>query len=271
MKVDEGLEMNSSRSIASRDLAGGISNFRAWTTLAFDDLESRYARTALGPFWVTISHAIFVCGYAFWSSVVLKQDLAAQFLYVATSLTVWIFISTSLSEAPYVYARAHSIIMAYDLPISLHVHRAVLGQGIAFLHNMFVYVAVIALVQNPLNANCLLAIPGAAIVYVAATGWTLSLGVLAQRFRDIGPLMQSVLGALFILTPVFWRVSDIQKGQWIAHFNPFYYLLEVVRAPLLGTVPTGGTWVIAIAVACASLLSGIYAFVAFRKQLSYWM
>ena len=263
--------MASNFAVASDDIIKSTRNFAAWWTLAEDDLRGRYARTALGPFWVTLSHAIFVCGYAVWSSLILKQELQSQFLYVATSLTVWLWISSALSEGASIYARAHTLLLSYDLPVSLHVHRAALGQFFGFLHNMLVYIAVALIVKHQFSPVMLLALPGVVLIYITTIGWGLGLGVLGQRYRDLSPLIMSVMGALFILTPVFWRVEDIKGSEWLAHFNPFYHLLEVVRAPLLGHSPSTENWIVASVFAFATLLAGSAFFVSYRKQLSYWI
>jgi ABC-type polysaccharide/polyol phosphate export permease len=59
--------------------------------------------------------------------------------------------------------------------------------------------------------------------------------VISARFRDIPQAVASVTQAAAIMTPVFWRPDRIpQAYRWILDFNPFYHLLEAVRAPLLG-------------------------------------
>ena len=44
----------------ARDLHDGMVNWRLWSMLGWNDIRQRYRRSALGPFWITISMAIFV-------------------------------------------------------------------------------------------------------------------------------------------------------------------------------------------------------------------
>jgi ABC-type polysaccharide/polyol phosphate export permease len=258
-------------SIAANDLASGLRNFRGWTILGLDDLKSRYARTILGPFWVTISHAMFVGAYGFWSSAILKQPLGDQMLFFAAGFPIWILIAGSISEASTVFSRAANFIQAYDLPASLHVYRNVLGHLMSFGHNVVVFVVVAVTIKHSLTWSALLAIPGMIIICAAAVGWTFLLGTIGARYRDVGPLASAILAGLFVLTPVFWRRGDVSQATWLADFNPLYHLIEVVRAPLLGLPFNPTNWVVAIGVALILLIAGCGSFLSFRRQLPYWL
>ncbi len=255
---------------AIRDLVTGFANLRAWTSLAFDDLAARYRRTVLGPFWITISHAFIIGGLAFWSSQVLKQDLATQFVYIAAGLTVWTLIATSLADASNLFIRASGLLTAYDLPASIHVYRFVAGQTIAFGHNLIVYVLAILITKTSMGMVSLMAIPGLLLVLLSVLGLSLALGCIGARFRDVGPLISAVVGALLIFTPIFWRKTDIVSAGWIADANPFFHLLETVREPMLGNAPAPIHWFVSIGVAGFSLTFGIITYIVMRRKLNHW-
>ncbi|NGM50240.1 ABC transporter permease [Caulobacter sp. 602-2] len=238
---------------------------------AWDDLVSRYRRTTIGPFWITISHAATICGLAFMFAKIFKRPLDEFFVYLAAGMTCWNLIANSLGEGPVAFMRAQGLLLSYDLPASSHVFRAVAGQFLTFLHNMIVYVAALILVKNVANANTLYLIPGLVIVLTAALGWTFTLGVLGTRFRDVSPAVTAFVGVLFMLTPIFWEKSALGSAVWFFNLNPFYHLVEVIRAPMLGQIPTMTTWVGSIASALASIVIGCVSFVVSRKNLSYWI
>jgi lipopolysaccharide transport system permease protein len=76
---------------------------------------------------------------------------------------------------------------------------------------------------------------------------------------------------VFYITPVLWRPEQLGGKGWWLKFNPFDALLEVVRAPLLGSAPSGEVWALAVGY---SLLFGAIAWVLFarvRGRLAYWM
>lgn len=263
--------MTNQTNAAWSDLANGATNVRAWWALAWDDLRSRYQRTILGPFWVTLSHAAAVGGLAIWSSLLMKQPLADAFLYVAAGLTVWALISTSLIEASNTFIRAAAFISAYDLPIALQVFRIVTGQVIAFAHNMIVFLVAVVYVGHVPTMTTLLAIPGLLLLILVCISWTFCLGVAGARFRDIAPLISSVVGMLMILTPVFWRKNDIVGAEWLAQANPLYHLLQIVRAPLLGQTPAPENWYVSLAILLVSGGAALVIFTQNRRHLAYWL
>lgn len=253
------------------DLVLGAKNVRGWALLASDDLKSRYARTVLGPFWMVLAQAMFVGALAFWSSSLTGKEISQQVLYVAAGMAVWATISGSITDACNIMIRAATFVSTYRLPVSLHIHRFVLGQLLTMAHLLSVYVIAAVAFSVPLSLNMLLFVPGLALTYVAMTGWSLALSMYGARYRDIAPLSSAILGALFILTPIFWRKEDIAGASWMADINPLFHILQITRAPLLGETPTLENWVGASIVALVSLALGIFTFISRRKDINFWI
>ena len=263
--------MRSSLDTGINDFWEGCVRWNAWTALALDDLRQRYQRTVLGPLWVTIAHMFFVGGFAIWASVVMKQSLADAFLYVAAGMTVWALIANSLSEAPTVFIRASSFIMSYDLPISIQVFRAVSGQMLTFGHNMIVYAIAVVAVGHQQSLIILMAIPGIIMLFLIFVAWTPFLAIAGARYRDLGPLISSIIGMLIILTPIFWRKADIPQAEWLANLNPIYHLIEIVRAPLLGYSASAMNWYVSLGVFAVCAIASTVAYSTNRKNVSYWL
>jgi lipopolysaccharide transport system permease protein len=55
------------------------------------------------------------------------------------------------------------------------------------------------------------------------------------------------------------------------HGNPFYYLVEIVRQPLLGHVPDLQVWLVSIVVAMTSILIGTAFHARYRYRVAYWL
>lgn len=263
--------MNIVHKQAFEDLVLGYKNVRGWVLLAQDDLKSRYARTVLGPFWMVLAQAMFVGALAYWSASLTDKPIQDQILYIAAGMAVWATISTSITEGCTVMLRAASFVGSHRLPVSLHVHRTVVGHLITMAHLLSVYVLSVVYFQVPLSLNLLLFIPGLFITYVAMTGWTLALSMYGARYRDIAPLAAAVLGALFILTPIFWRREDVAGAQWMADLNPLFHILQITRAPLLGEAPTMANWIGASIVAFVALVIGVITFLNRRKDINFWI
>jgi ABC-type polysaccharide/polyol phosphate export permease len=92
------------------------------------------------------------------------------------------------------------------------------------------------------------------------------LGTLCARFRDIPPIVQTITQMMFLLTPM-WRPNQIPGRELFYLLNPFYYLVEIVRAPLEGRAPSLFVWTVAAAAFVVSLLF----FSRFRNLIVYWL
>ena len=51
-----------------------------------------------------------------------------------------------------------------------------------------------------------------------------TLGGLSARFRDVPPIVASIMQVAFFLTPIFWTPSALPSRELFVHLNPFYYL-----------------------------------------------
>ena len=77
------------------------------------------------------------------------------------------------------------------------------------------------------------------------TGFAISviLGIICARYRDIPPIVQSVMQVAFFLTPIFWRPQDLGGRAILIDFNPFHHYVEILRGPLMGYVAAPVSWV----------------------------
>lgn len=267
--AEDSRSSNSRRAL--RELFAGALAYKAWSLLAYDDVRSRYRRTKLGPFWLTLSHGFLIGGITLNFSVIFNRPIDEYTVYLAAGMTVWALIAASFNDAPTAFLRGSTLLQAFEMPATIHVFRLVLNHLISFAHHMVIYLLAMIFIKNTINWNTLYAIPGLAIISLAAVGYTTLLGLLGTRYRDLGPAVSAVTTMLFMFTPVFWEKEFLRSHDWIATINPAYQLLEVVRAPLLGHAPTAINWILASSVAICSLAMGAIAFAVARRNLVYWL
>src|SRR5882757_8879566 len=105
----------------ARDIGQGLANWRLWSMLGWNDIHQRYRRSALGPFWITISMAIFIVLLGFIYSKLFHQDIAVYLPYVAMGLITWGFITGTTVEACSVFIENAGIIKQIRLPYSIYV------------------------------------------------------------------------------------------------------------------------------------------------------
>ena len=95
-------------------------------------------------------------------------------------------------------------------------------------------------------------IPALGLIVLNCVWVALCFGILATRYRDISPLLFSLVQLLFFMTPIIWNEATLQQqgaGTWakIVELNPLLHYLDIVRAPLLGADQELRHWVVVLA------------------------
>lgn len=253
------------------DLRAGASRWELWLTLAWQDIKKRYRGSVIGPFWITLSMAIWVGTIGFMYSKLFKLSLTEYLPFICLGFLFWSLISQLILDSCGTLIAAQGIIKQLNLPLSVFTYQMVLRNLIIFGHNILIFVVVALLFSVDINVNTLLVVP--ALVLYAVNGiWVgIFFGTLCARFRDIPPIVASLLQVCFFLTPIFWS-PDLFKGRAVVYLaNPFYHLVEIGRAPLLGKTPTMLSWVFCIALAVVGWAVALYLFSRVRQRVVYWL
>ncbi|QNT78209.1 ABC transporter permease [Entomobacter blattae] len=94
----------------------------------------------------------------------------------------------------------------------------------------------------------------------------LFLGTLGARYRDVSPMIASILPILFFMTPMIWKPDLIYLGRQYMLLNPFFPLIEIMRAPLMGEIPRLSIWVFAIGYSVIIWLAGFFVLTKVRAR-----
>ncbi len=84
--------------IAMADIVEGLRSYRLAALLGWHDVKLRYRRSALGPFWLTISMGVMMAALALVFGQIFRMSLTEFLPFICTGLIVWTFISTMLTE-----------------------------------------------------------------------------------------------------------------------------------------------------------------------------
>jgi ABC-type polysaccharide/polyol phosphate export permease len=261
--------------IGLSDLVFGLKSYRLWMFLGWQDIRQRYSRSILGPLWLTLSMGIMVTIMSVLYGRLFKLPLEVYTPFLASGIIIWGFISTLLNEGCASLIAADSLIKQVRMPISLHVWRVVFRNLLIFLHNVVILVPIWLIFDTPVSLPRLM-VAILAVMVVAINGFwcSLILGGLCARFRDISPIVTSLVQAIFFVTPIMWLPSILEGkgvGWWLIVINPFYHFLEIIRAPLLGMSSPLDSWLVVIAITFVGLLSGIIFLGRFKNRFAYWL
>jgi lipopolysaccharide transport system permease protein len=262
------------RDFASRalaDVASGLRLWRLWMLLGWNDILQRYRRSLLGPFWMTASMAIMVVSLGFLYAELFRSPIRDFLPFLCVGLLVWNFMSSFLLEGGTLFTGSESYIKRVRLPYSVYVFRSSWSKLIIFAHNFVIYFGVLIYFGIWPGAAALLAIPGLILLTINGALSSLAIGMISARFRDIPQLIGSIVQIVFFVTPIMWKPELLQHRAYIATLNPFFQMIELVRAPLLGTVPSSNSYLAALVITLINFtVVGIF-FVRFRSRIAYWV
>lgn len=258
--------------VALSDILNSLKRADLWLFLGWHDVRQRYRRSLLGPFWITLASAVMIGFMTLVYSTLFRQDVRTFMPLAATGLTIWSFIAACIIEGSNVFISSSATIKQIPAPLPLHVFRLIWQQIIYLLHNSTVIILVMIFAQVPVNFATLFVIPGLVLVVLNLTWIVIFLGSVSARFRDVPVIVATFIPAVFLGTPVFWQVSFLPAGRrWVAYANPFTYLVEIVRIPILGTVPSLRIWAVCIVIAIIGWFLALTQYSRARSQLAYWI
>ena len=220
---------------ACRDLVGSLRNTRIWLALGLNDIVARYRGSILGPFWITLTTAIFVLGIGFLYAELMKVSVDRYLPWMATGLVVWGLISQTVLEGADAFISVGNVMRQTALPAPIFVWRVVWRNLLNFAHQLPV-LAVMAIKFKYVGAISLPeAVLGLALILLNVSWFALVCGALCARYRDLKQVLASLTQLLFFLSPVMWIPSEMKgvSGRLIT-FNPVAHMLNVLRGPLLG-------------------------------------
>jgi lipopolysaccharide transport system permease protein len=253
------------------DIVAGITRWRLWVRLGWNDILQRYRRSILGPFWLTASMAVMVIALGVLYAELFNQPIDDFLPYFCVGLLVWTLIASYMTESGTLFSGSESYIKQISLPYSLYVYRSSWAKLIIFAHNFIIYFGVLLYFQIWPGAVALLAIPGLMIVVLNGTISSLTIGIVSARFRDIPQLIASIVQILFFLTPIFWKPESLRGHAYVTDYNPFFHLLEIVRAPLLGNYPTTSSYFAVLLITLANIAAASVFFSRYRARIAYWI
>lgn len=262
---------------AAEDLRRGWRQRSLWGYLGWQDIKQRYRRSVLGPLWISISMGVIATGLGILYSALFQQELEQFLPYVATGLLIWNFVSGCILEGSEVFIANEGLIKFLPAPLSLHVYRLVWRQALFLLHNMVIWLVLIIIFPRPLGMSLVLALPALAILLVNG-GWiAIVAGIIATRFRDIPPIINSMTQLLFYVTPIVWDYGRMAQNPAIhqriqlAELNPIMHFVEILREPMLGEQIVWRHWYVAGAITVAGWTVAMVIMRNYRSRVSYWV
>ena len=261
----------SQTALAFLDIVNGARASHLWGMLAWQDIRRRYRRSVLGPLWLTISMGVLVTALGTLYGTLLNANISEYVPFLALGFIFWSMISSLVSESCSAFISAEGVIKETDLPLSIHVYRVVWRNILILCHNGAIFIVVALVFSIWPGATGLLAIPGVALFCLNGIWVGFALGIICARFRDVRPIVASVMRIAFFLTPIIWMPKQLTGKAAFVDVNPFFHFLELVRGPLLGQVPGLVSWLVVSGITVGGWLATLMLLRRCRRRIAYWV
>ena len=248
--------------------------FRIGLTLGWQDVRQSYRRSALGQLWITIGMAVTIGTIGIVFGMIFGTPMQIFLPYLASGIVLWGLLSGILNDGSNAFIAAEAMIKQIPLPKLAHLVRVVWRNILTTGHNIIIFPLVLFAVGAGTSWSILLFPLGLAIAVLSVSGLSIILAVVSTRFRDVPPIVNSVVTVAFYVTPVIWMADNLGDNQ-LAHLllglNPFYHLLQIARLPLLGQLPTIENWALATLSAGVFWALGLAVYKKFENRIAYWV
>jgi ABC-type polysaccharide/polyol phosphate export permease len=257
--------------MAVRDLRASFGRIGLAWSLATHDVGSRYRGSILGPFWITLSMGLMVLGIGFLYANLFGIALNIFLPYVALGIVFFGVMTGIVNEGCETFVQAAGMLSQTSLPMLTFVWRTVFRNLINLAHHLVIVVAVLAYYGYWRTANAPLALLGVVLMVLNASWVSLLAGIASARFRDIPQIVMSVMQFAIFMTPVFWLPDRFGKHHAVLDFNPFYHLLQAVRAPLMGKPVEPSTYVVLVTMAVVGWVVTFGIFARTRRRIVHYL
>jgi ABC-2 type transport system permease protein/lipopolysaccharide transport system permease protein len=256
---------------AIKDVTEAFKLYHVWTYQAYHEISSKYKRTFLGSLWISGQLVATSIALSLVFGGIFGTTLKETLPYMMCGIMCFGLVGFVMTESVEIFMGAGNMIKNHANPFSYYVLEAGAKTFFLFLHNVVVFYIMLLLIgaiQFP-HPSLLL---GIVVVLVTMFSWGTVTGMLAARFRDMRYLLPYLAHIMYFMTPIFWRMDQLHSARAkYAQMNPFYGLVEILRAPLLGQEAPVHCWTLALVSMISGLVVWILVFGAWRRRIPFWL
>lgn len=259
--------------IGLRDIFLSLGRLKLVFLLAWQDIRSRYRRSTLGPFWITISMGVLIFTIAIIFGAIFGRPLKEFLPYVSVGLIFWYFFFNVVNESCNGFIDSEAIIKQIPLPYFTYILRVIVRNYFILAHNLLLLPFIFLIAQYHVTTKIFILIPVLFLISLFVAWISLILSIVCARFRDLGQIIQSILQIIFYITPIIWLQNLVteQKFLILIQFNPIYHFLELVRNPLLGLAISLKSFIIIILITILGWIFSLFIFGKYSKRIVYWL
>lgn len=251
-------------------------------TLAFTELKVRFFDSALGYFWSLIRPLLFfgVLYVVFNQIIRLGDEIGFYPVVLLMGIVLYTFVAEATGDAVESMIKHQTLIRAVAFPRLVIPLAVTVMAAFNLLMNLIVVFVFMAIAGVDVRWTWLELPFLVGLLVILALGVALLLSVLYVRYRDIKPIWQVVLQALFYGTPILYPVEVITRRYPEAlkyvMCNPLAAINQQVRyavidpaAPSAAAAIGGfGRLIVPLAIIAALFVAGLVCFARMAPRIA---
>lgn len=240
--------------------------------LSYIDNKLKYRRTLLGPLWNSLAQLITIVLLSIVWSEIFKMELADYLprLYVGMTCfglaTYYTSTATSL-----IFGQYSAYFQNLNINLSLIYGRFLCTSIINFLHAIPIYILIFLFFGKTLDIKSFFFFLGLALVFLNGIWMSFVISCLCARFRDLAPLIESIMAAAGLITPILWDKSLLGDKAYLVYLNPFTSFVESMRDPLLGYTINYNVYIYLLIFLIVGNIFTYFFYKYKRKILPFWI
>lgn len=205
-------------------------------TLAQTDFKLRYFGSVLGYFWQLIRPLLFFgVIYVFFTRILhsISKGIPHYGVYLLAGIVLWTFVGEATGSCVTCLLARESMLRKVRFP-RLAIPLAVVMTATFNLLMNSIAVLVFTLANGVSPSLSWLWIPPIVLGFVMLVlGIGMLLSVLYVRFRDVQPIWEVLMQALFYASPIMYAAANYGSHRAVALLNPFALMLTQMSHALI--------------------------------------
>jgi ABC-type polysaccharide/polyol phosphate export permease len=256
---------------ATIDVLEGFLNLKKILYFANQEVKLRYRRSVLGPVWNVLTTAVLIGAMGPLYSILLNQPLSDYFLYFSSGFIIWNFLSSTINDFSNVYVSSEPYMKQVKLPYTFYLLKSLFRNLILFSYNFIIILFVLYFIKGNFKFNLIEFLLGFIFIVLNLIWIGGLISLLCTRFRDFSQIISNILQVLFFITPIIWQPNMLQKNHSVVDFNYFYYLILILRDPIIGISTPNNVYALLFFITFIGLIVYFLVFKKYYNKIILWV
>lgn len=240
-----------------------------YLSFARTEILNMFGATALGALWQPITLTVIVFGVGFIFSTLFNIPTKEYIPYFATSLVLWQFLVMNMNEFSSKFSRPDQYQNVPYPKLILYLINIISKNTFILILNLSVVLGTFIITEHNISLlNWLCAGFGLFLYVLFNFGIGVFLALFGSRFSDVPNVVQNLLQIMFYITPVMWKPETITQ-TWIYEYNPLYYVLSLVRDPLIYQTFSPFFYIVTLSIISLICIVALFVWSMFAWRINY--